>query len=615
MDHSEDDALENAELPVSKGLDRDGLKLRMKRFARVRAAERVLPSTIIHQNGLSEERVAAARERLTRLGSDQTPDAADLAADLVEIDEELDLMATAVLARCDGVEFSVLRSTTLRALANHRSEVLSLLEVLLEDSARALARLPKIEYLITILSTEEVQDRRAIVHDPVGLTPLLAAFDVASSDPSLMNSIAMELYQAANSDDSGPSINDLRQLRNRKAQLGLQTLNPIALRAVVTYNARMFNRFEDLVAAARASDADLESLIETVPDQTNAAAQGSEMSKAGVLGDDDEIWASIGRRPECSSVFDSSALDQVIAAARRRLKKVPIGSCSSERVALTLDMSVLEPIEIDAILTTGPDDEQGLLAHTAMVGLILRDLGAVRSDLLDLHVDLEELTGAWVEELSVAFGKLVSKTVADAENYAIAGTLSSIKAKHLMSPLNAHKNAVGRAAPKADTDAAGTSDSRALKELAREAVTKDRNASAESSRASETLRGRWEAWSSEHQSTLVAALASILLVLAFAGANVIGTTSSTVDELASRELSKMSPHLKSAYRSQNGNGPLLVGRVGNTFVRLTPKEQLAAAESMRAQWNAIGVREVMVYDNRNRLQIYFADGAFRRPKL
>jgi hypothetical protein len=609
MDHPDQDTEGNADFPISRGLDRTALKDRMKRFARIRAAERVLPSAATNPMGLAEDRVAALRSKLTELGSNQTPSDEGVAEAFIEIDAELDLMARAVLARCDGVDFSLLRSTVLRALTNHRGEVLSLLEVLLEDRAHILARLPKIEYLITILSTEEVEDRRAIVHDPVSLSPFLVDFDEPVSDPALMDSIAMELYQAANAGVSGTSLNDLRQLRHRKAQLGLQTLNANMLRAVVTYNARIFNRMEDSVAASRASDADIESLLGVGFD---VAVDGVESAEVGVLSEDDEIWNAIGRRPDARSVFDSNAVERVIEASRRRLKGVPIGSCSSERVALTLDMSLLEPVETDALAALEPDEEQSILAHTAVIGLVLRDLGAVRSDLIDLGVDIEELTSAWITELGEVFTRLVAEKLADGTQYAAASVLSGIKTKHLLAPLAALKNAAGRHAPQVQAEE--DSSAADLKRLAREALLNGNVRSNSKDGAQQGLRARLEAWSNEHRFGTIAAMVPLVLIIFLAGANTIGTEPSTVEVLESQALTSISPLLESAYRSEHGHGPLLVGRIDDTFARLGSKRQVEIARRMKESWEKLGVREAMVYDGRNRLQIHFTGGQLRRPK-
>ncbi|MBJ22666.1 MAG: hypothetical protein GY910_12730 [bacterium] len=76
-------------------------------------------------------------------------------------------MEEELLKQFDALDFVALRAGIPRSVATHRHEGVALLVTLLGARAALLGRLPRVEYLITMLSTEEADHRRNIVTTPL----------------------------------------------------------------------------------------------------------------------------------------------------------------------------------------------------------------------------------------------------------------------------------------------------------------------------------------------------------------------------------------------------------------------------------------------------------------
>jgi hypothetical protein len=601
------------------GRDRISLRRRMERFARLRSAQRALPTAAVdlQESEDREDRANFLRLDLKRLAEAEGT-SQELTSQLSEaqdvLDAKLDEMEGEVRTQFDLVEFASLRATIPRSVETHRHEVLALLETLLEDRDRLLDRLPKVEYLITMLSTEEVEQRRNIVHDPVALTPLLTNFEEGDMDPVEADSIAAELYQVASLDaDRENPLTILRSVRSRKESIGLGCLSPMVLRAVVTYNARMFNCVESVRDTSRASDEILEELLGISSGPEIESERGN---YAGGLDESDEIWANIGGAEKPTSVFDSQPLASVMDALCRRQRGVPIGSCASERVALVLDISSLDPIELVALMAEERDDLQELLARTTVVGLVLRDLGAVQVHLVELGLPESDLTSSWVQELNSLLGQKIAERIKDADQYELTSTLSGIKAKYLLAPMSALNAAKGRAVA---GDVVGADDAaEEMRQVSREALLDSatgatssvREASGGIPQAAEPSTSRWR---NRQRMTLIAAAVPLFVMLGLMTSNFILAEKPTVETITVNGLGKLSPFISSAYRSEHGKGNLLIGRVDKQFAGLSKTERYAETEEMRARCQELGIRDAMIYDESGRLKIHIASNRIRLP--
>ena len=653
----------------------------MARFARLRSASRALPATAgdAREANAREKAAAGLRARLSELAEMEAP-AKELAKTLkvanAQLDERLDAMEKDLLVRFDTLPFVSLRAAIPRAVESHRREVVALLEVLLGARQDLLERLPQVEYLITMLSTEEVEGRRNIVNDPASITPMLEDFVVEDVDPKEADAIAMELYQAAALDSDAENFDEiLRAVRAKKQKVGLGCLTQSVLRSVVTYNARMFNSVESQAEASRASDAALEEALLDVSEAqdldaldgldfeekseflesaavdpitalakpklptapTNetptrratdpadraaepgaaepAQAKSVESEEAVEVASSDEPVVDAASVPETEdalepiSVFDSTGLDSVIEALRIRLDGGQVGRRGpGERVAVVLDKSALEPIEIEALKAISPDRDQSVLARTAIVGLMLRDVGPVRDAMNQLGIDERMLSDAWVRELNDELGRMVSEKLADSNGYELSTKYSGIKSKHLFKPFNA-LNAAKRG-NQVERLFAGDESADEMRDVARSAVAKT-SANRDRSRG-----GRGAGFSlsmGEGKTKVIAAAALATLAFGLGVSNMIGVSPTGIVDLDSGDLFDTSEYLQSAYRNEDGRGGLIIGRVDSLFEELEIEQKIEAANEMVANFDEQGVVEVMLYDAKGFMQVHYAEGELLRP--
>ena len=603
-----------------------GLRKRMALFARLRSANRALPAAASDMATAEEveRRAAALRERLAELAAKEGP-AKDLAnllnSAMGDLDSEISSMQIDLLGRFDGIPFVSLRASIPRSVETHRREVIALLEVLLGDDRDLLERLPRVEYLITMLSTEEVDGRRNIIHDPTKLTPKLENFAVDSLDSQEADAVAMELYQSATLDSEAENFHEvLRSLRSRKQSIGIGCLCPAVLRAVITYNARMFNSVASLAEASRASDSLLDDELMTFDDSS------LDLLKVGDDGDfvEDMTPVEAGSETgaeekshedvEAESVFTSVSLGLVVDALRTRLSGGKIGRRGpGEGIAIVLDQSSLESIEREAIAAVAPTQEQNLIARTAVVGLMLLDMGPIEGFLEELAVDQAVLSDAWVRELNESFGRLISTRLADPKAYEQTSRLSGIKSKHLFKPFNA-LNASNRAA---QFDAAGSDDASAeMRKVARAAAAATGSTKKGAARGEPSGAGISLGMSlGTNKVRVIAAAALCAIAVGLTIVNVIGISPAEIKTVQGAALVDSSPYLKSAYRNKKGRGELLIGRVDSQWAAMPIDAKIEAAETMVENFDIQGIRQAMLYNSRGILEVHFAEGQIHRPRL
>lgn len=595
------------------------LRSRMQRFAALRSASRALPAAAREMPDAEhrEQRASALRGRLAELAALEAPaetlrSALDSA--LGVFDSDLQEMEDDLLDRFDALDFVSLRASIPRSLESHRREVAALLDVLLAERRGLEARLGKVEYLITMLSTEEVEGRRNIVHDPVTISPALADFPAGLLDAREADVFAMELYQAATLESgSEPFARILRSIRARKQKMGLGCLSPDVLRAVVTYNARMFNSVESLNEASRISDAVVDEVLLGLDDpELPSRSQAIDETLDVVDASEEESGAKAVSETE--SVFQSEALGCLVEAFRDRLAGTPIGRRGpAERVAIFLDVNGLIPLEVAAIRAGSPSAEQRLICLTTLVGLMLRDPGPIRAELVDLGIDPARLADAWVRELDQAFGRLLSEKLTDAKAYELTSKLAGIKSRHLFKPLNALK-AAGRSPIVREES---TTDPREVMA----AVPSSSTPSAESRQDVDALRARSPSSTASPGSAsggqrgwAIATLALLSIVVGVFLFNVIGTAPTRIQPLEGSSLEETSPYLISAHRDEKPSGNLLVGRVDYAFQSLPLEEKIVAARAMVKSFEDQGVREAMIYDERGMMQVHYSAGQLHRPR-
>jgi hypothetical protein len=599
------------------GRNHAGLRKRMGLFARLRSANRALPAAASDLGGAEQQRELAAsalRDTLSELSAREAPAeilAKELNAAMAEVDGPLGAMQRDLLERFDAIPFVSLRASIPRSVETHRPEVLALLEILLGARRDLLERLPQVEYLVTMLSTDEVDGRRNIVHDPVTLTPVLENFSADSFDPVEADAVAMELYQAATLDSESENFHEiLRSIRAKKQSVGLGCLCPTVLRAVVTYNARMFNSVESIAEASRVSDQALDEVLSDLDEEggfIEAPAVTDEIVEEETTQEAEEAEAP-------SSVFDSVALQSVIEAMCARLTGGRVGRRGpAERIAMILDQSSLDSLETAAIRAESPSTEENIVARTAIVGLMLRDMGPLQGELANLGITAGHLSDAWVRELNESFGQLITEKLADPKAYDLTSRLSGLKTKHLLKPLKLLNSAErgGQGDPLGRDHASDE-----MRRIARAAT-----ASSSSPRGASPGRHSHQAAQGfgfslgASKVKVFAAAALIAIAFGLTAANVIGVAPADIRIAKSGSLRHTSPYLKAAYRNEKGRGGLLIGRVDSLFVALPIEGKIDAAEEMVENFEIQGIREAMLYDARGMMHVQYSNGTLHRPRL
>jgi hypothetical protein len=185
---------------------------RVRRFAQLRSVRRVLaPSVRELQKEAQSDLGRTLREALQRLSSQaaniDVPNEGDrflFSSSLETIDHELDETAIKLLDYATHIDSAQLRATLPRVHERHPSDVVALLELLIEDREQILSRMPVIEYLVTLLATEERDGRRMISKDPATISPLLRSLAAERASQNVVDTqgFELELYEASGLDAS-----------------------------------------------------------------------------------------------------------------------------------------------------------------------------------------------------------------------------------------------------------------------------------------------------------------------------------------------------------------------------------------------------------------------------
>lgn len=173
-------------------------------------------------------------------------ESASIRQELLQTDIGLRELATSLRATVDAVALASLRAALPAASAERRDDVLALLELVLEDETGLERRLELLDYLTTLLSTEERGGKRIVARDPSSLTPRLRELGerIASTTAVPLPAVEREFIEAAKRCESGGFASVVGEMRARKAALGIAALAPAALRSIVYYNASVWSALQ-----------------------------------------------------------------------------------------------------------------------------------------------------------------------------------------------------------------------------------------------------------------------------------------------------------------------------------------------------------------------------------
>jgi hypothetical protein len=344
--------------------------------------------------------LSAYLNRIAESRSDVMP------AALKNLDTLIDEFETSVRASTLERPIASLRTALPAALERDRQSLLDLLDVLIGADAFGRSdispRIPAIDYLVTLLCT--CGETGTISHDPVTLTRSMARLctesDEAPDDPRQIE-IESEFFTAANMDAAALRREIARRtLRQRKLTLGSIYFAPRVLRAIVTYNAALMTRVPGELPEVMAPDVSPTHPLMPFPIETR-------------------------------SVFESKALRQIAAAARRRVEGGLKGSSLADRIVAALDFDSLESHEFKALSNSRLATADDPLGTAILVGLLGRSASVLSMDLQELGLTPDTVSVDWPSELRELFQQEIHWHLAH-DAYSVACRLSELKSRFLL---------------------------------------------------------------------------------------------------------------------------------------------------------------------------------------
>lgn len=532
------------------------IQKRSARFASLRGAQRAL-AELAHPAEL-EQMIEQGRKILIQLqtlsirateacaGSPATePETPDSAA-LGEVDRLLDDLSARTHEVLDQKPIAQLRTNLRERSAQHPDEIRGLIDVILEGDVERDKNLRFLEFLVTLLSSEECDTGRAVVREPSEVAPQIGAFAerrFGAADPEsaaaeqVISSATQKLFEAH-------AIGSTRDhIRKYKKELGLRILQPRVLSAAVRYNVAMSNRVAGLLEGGRTIDRLADDLL--APPATEKSPVAS------------------------SSVFDSTGFSRTVAALQMRLVDETSTDAAATAVVSTFDLQNLEPAALEAFETRGEDHAAFLIRSAVTLGLIIRHEPQTSAMLRDLGIAPALLATDWLHELAREMTATARKLMADAK-YAEASRLSEMKVKHLAVASTTPEHRGGRA--------------RALATASREAPAKGIH-----------LDSMW-----------LRTLALAIGLLAFA--MLLSPLRGGEETSAVGGFSEVSPYLESGYRSDDPGSSRFVGRLAAGWERLDTTERLSVAAQIGEGLREQGIDEVVLLDQHDSVQVRFRGG-------
>jgi hypothetical protein len=530
-----------------------------RRFASLRAAQRAL-SASAHPSEL-ERAVEQGRELLILLqdlsiravSADDEPAPGEQSerdrAELRQVDQKLDEISQRIRELLDDPQVWQLRADLPTLAAEHPEEVRGLIDAILEGEVGRDKSLRLLEYLVTLLCSENREGRRAMVRQPGEAAPQLRELAEAlldESDPECL--VAEQRFSAAalnlcQEQDVGETRD---RIRRYKEELGSRILHPRVLSAAVAYNIAMGNRLAGLIEGSRAMDVLADDLLApTAPEPLAAPVQ---------------------------SLFESSGFLGIVSALRSRLTQQTLDDDGPAGIAGGYELGGLLPVEIEAF--EAPDEDRPALLVRAGValGLTIGRQPEIDAQLREIGIEPQLVGAQWLDELAREMTATAQKLFSEGR-YGEATRLSEAKRRNL--------SCAGAASEQRDPrpGAAAAARSAAVKGTARDSGL------------------HW------YLATLGFAVALLALTV------LLWPTDGAIRILSSNDLSRISPYLQSGYSSEEGGFSQFVGTLNHAWDRLETEDRRAEATSIGSTFRKTGIGSVVLIDRYQRMQVRYRDGA------
>ena len=541
------------------------IRKRVQRFASLRAAQRALnrslhPSELALANRqgrqiLIELQALSSRAEEAECSPRSEREKASDRDDLRRMDLLLHDISLRTRELLESLEISHLRSTASLIAAQHPDEIRGLIDLLLEGDLEDDKNLRTIEYLITVLSSDERDGRRILVREPSEVSPQLreiARQQLADGDAEYL--VAEKAFDNTMSIARGdPDIGATRdRIRRYKENLGSRVLHPRILKAAVSYNVSMWNRVAGLVDGGRSIDCLADDLLGGKPDEEGPEPIAPQPSPPPAK--------------DASDLLASKGFDRIVCALRDRLGRQPVSDDLARSVIAAYELDPLDDAEREAFAAAG--EIAHLTRKAVALGLTIRHEPQVNDLLHALRVDPAQLRTAGVNGLKHEMSELARQLFAQGRHDE-AFRLSEVKTRNLP--------AVAAASAPATT--AGRS------------------------------RARGGIFHFDWGLPAGQAWAALLLLMLPLIAGLVWSSGKGVSLIRAEDLSNISPFLESGYRTQRGERTEFVGRLNRGWDYLGRSERLRVTAEIGLAFKSQGIQHVVLQDRWEIVQARYADGS------
>jgi hypothetical protein len=542
------------------------IRERVQRFASLRAAQRALnrslhPSelALANQQGrqiLIELQALSGRAEEAERSPRSEREKANDRDDLHRVDLLLHDISLRTRELLESLEIIHLRSTAPLIAAQHPDEVRGLVDLLLEGDLEDDKNLRMLEYLITVLSSEERDGRRILVREPSEVSARLreiAQRQLADGDAEYLvaeKTFDNTLRMAHGDPDIGATRD---RIRRYKEGLGSRVLHPRILGAAVSYNVSMWNRVAGLVDGGRSIDCLADDLL------------GAELAEEGP----DPTAPPPPPPADAPDVLASKAFDRIVSALRDRLGRRPVSDDLARSVIAAYELDSLDDAEREAF--AGEDQIACLTRKAVALGLTIRHEAQVNDLLHALRIDPEQLRTAGVDRLKQEMSELARELFAQGRHDE-AFRLSEVKTRNLP--------AVAAAPAGSATQAA----------------------------AAGRARGRGGIFHVDWGLPAGQVWAALLLLTLPLIAALVWSSGKGVSLIPTEDLSRISPFLESGYRTQRGERMEFVGRLNRGWDYLGRSERLRVTAEIGLAFKSRGIQHVVLQDRWEIVQARYADG-------
>jgi hypothetical protein len=536
------------------------IRERTRRFASLRAAQRALsrsvhPSELELASKRGRQILILLQELSVRSRGPAPATSALVEADLGRVDQLLDDISLRTREILAALDMANLRSSAPLLSEQHPDEVRGLVDVLLDGDVDDEKTLRMVEYLVTVLSSEDRDGRRALVREPADATPRLQEVAERLRESSHVDFLVAEksIENTMRLLHGGGDIGDIRdRVRRYKEELGSAILHPRILPAVVAYNVAMWNHVAELIEGSRSIDHLADELLgaELPPGPQPTRAVRPEPGEDEAAGD---------------------ALPRLVQALGERLRHESSADALARQLVDRFELAAVEAQERTAFGPGNQDDWARLTREAVTLGLTLRHEAQVDDLLHALDADASTLRQQGVAELSERLAAGARKLFAD-RRYEEAFRLSEVKTRYL-----------------AGLGAGGDGSDATAERLQRAAGRRG------------VLRRDWglpagQAW----------ALLSLLALPVIAG--LVWQSQRDVVLVSRQELVEVSPFLEAGYRRQRGDREEFVGRLNRGWDYLEPRERLRVTAEIGLAFRDLGVDSVVLEDEWRTVQARYDKG-------